>query len=252
MKSIKLFIALSLILSLRTAIAQEDKMKQVMEDVFQERDNNIFTIRLFDALTGDPVLGADVMIENIGNFVSDSAGRIMFPKQPDGLIKAIFKKSGYISALLNIDVAAETIMKNRYYLSPSLNIDQFRVVLSWDQRPEDLDAHFMKSNSYHISYRNTRVLNDGTGQLDRDDMDGYGPETITVDQLDANAEYTFFVYNYSSKVNPSAPPISSSKATVWVYGNNKLLNVFYIPTSISGDTWQVFKIVQGQVVPIQQ
>jgi len=252
MKSIKLFIVLSIILSFRTAVAQEDKMKQVMEDVFQETDNNVFTIRLFNALTGDPIEGADVMIENIGNFKSDSAGRVMFPKQPDGLIKAIFKKTGYISAMLNIDVAAETIMKNRYYLSPTLNIDQFRVVLSWDQKPEDLDAHFMKSNSYHISYRNTRVLNDGTGQLDRDDMDGFGPETITVDQLDANAEYTFFVYNYSAKVNPSAPPISSSKATVWVYGNNKLLNVFYIPTSISGDTWPVFKIEQGQVVPIQQ
>ena len=250
MKTIKLFIATTLILGFLPLCAQHKKMDQVMEDVFQERDNNVFTIRLFDALTGDPVEGANVMIENVGTFASDSAGRIMFPRRPDGLLKAIFKKSGYISALIEIDVAAETILRNRFFVSPAMNIDQFRVVLAWDQQPEDLDAHFLKSNSYHISYRNTRVLNDGTGQLDRDDMDGFGPETITVAQLNPESEYTFYVYNYSQKVNPSAPSLSSSKATVYVYGNNRLLNTFYAPTNIESDTWKVFKIVQGQVVQL--
>lgn len=250
MKKIKLILALTLVLGIFPAWAQVEKMSQIMEDALQEKDNNIFTIRFFDALTGDPVQGASVMIENIGTFTSDSAGRVMFPRQPDGMLKAIFKKQGYISALVNIDVAAESILRNRYIVSPLMDIDQFRVVLTWDQQPEDLDAHFIKTNSYHISYRNTRVLNDGTGQLDRDDMDGYGPETITVSQLNANAEYTFFVKNYSLERNPSAVPLSSSKATVWVYGNGKLLNTFYVPTNLIGDTWQVFKVVQGNVVPL--
>lgn len=248
MKTLKVILALSLIVSFSISSAQHKKMDQIMEDVFQEQDNNIFTIRIFDALTGDPVSDADVIIESVGAFKSDSAGRIMFPRQEDGLLKAIFKKKGYISALISIDVAAETILRNRYFVSPAMTIDQFRVVLSWDKQPEDLDAHFIKTKSYHISYRNTRVLNDGTGQLDRDDMDGFGPETITVSQLSPDSEYTFFVYNYSSKVDQTAPPLSSSKATVWVYGNNKLLNTFYIPTNLKGDTWQVFKIEQGQVV----
>jgi len=250
MKTLKLIFAIILLSGFLPSSAQHKKMDQIMEDVFQERDNNIFTIRFFDALTGDPVEGADVMFENIGTFSSDSAGRVMFPRQPDGLLKAIFKKQGYISALIDIDIAAETILRNRYSVSPVMNIDQFRVVLTWDQQPEDLDAHFLKANSYHISFRNTRVLNDGSGQLDRDDMNGYGPETITVSQLNANAEYTFFVKNYSAEKNPSATPLSSSKATVWVYGNNKLLNVFYVPTNLTGDTWQVFKVIQGQVVPL--
>lgn len=248
MKTYKLIIAITLLLGVLPSFAQQKKMDQIMEDVFQERDNNVFTIRFFDALTGDPVEGASVMIENVGTFTSDSAGRVMFPRRPDGMLKAIFKKTGYISALVDIDVAAETILRNRYLVSPAMNIDQFRVVLAWDQQPEDLDAHFVKTNSYHISFRNTRVLNDGTGQLDRDDMDGYGPETITVAQLNPQSEYTFYVFNYSEKINPSAPPLSRSKATVWVYGNNRLLNVFYIPTSFDGDTWKVFRIVQGQVV----
>ncbi|NVO11590.1 MAG: hypothetical protein HXX16_16630 [Bacteroidales bacterium] len=251
MKNFKFhFLVAILIISILPAFSQHKKMDQIMEDVFQERDNNVFTIRFFDAVTGDPVEGAEIMIQNIGTFTTDSAGRAIFPRQPDGFLKAIFKKKGYISAIAEIDVAAETILRNRYYVSPTLNIDQFRVVLSWDQQPEDLDAHFVKENSYHISYRNTRVLNDGSGQLDRDDMDGYGPETITVAQLSPDANYLFFVKNYSAEINPSAPSINSSKATVWVFGNNKLINTFHIPSNVTGDTWPVFKIVQGQVIPL--
>lgn len=251
MRTINLFLlTILLCIGFNPAFAQHEKMKQVMEDVDEEMENNNFTLRFFDALTGDPVEGASVMIENIGTFVTDSAGRVIFPRQPDGLLKAIFKKSGYISALVNIDVAAETILRNRYFVSPVMNIDQFRVVLTWDQQPEDLDAHFVKTGAYHISFRNTRVLNDGTGQLDRDDMDGIGPETITVSQLNAEAEYTFLVKNYSAEKNPSAQPISASKATVWVFGNNKLLNVFYAPTTLEGNTWTVFKVEQGNIIPL--
>ncbi|RPH31718.1 MAG: hypothetical protein EHM93_12280 [Bacteroidales bacterium] len=224
------------------------QQKNVLEDVFIEQDNNSFTIRFFDVLTGDPVSDAFVMIENVGSYSTDSEGSVIFPRQPDGPLKAVFKKTGYISALIEIDVVVETILRNRYFVSTVMDIDQFRVALSWDQQPEDIDAHLVKSNAYHISFRNTRVLNDGTGQLDRDDMDGYGPETITISQLSPESEYTYFIYNYSAKVSRSAPPLSSSKATVWVYGNNKLLNTFHMPTNLKGDTWQVFKVVQGQVV----
>ncbi len=250
MRTLKAVLALSLISTFLTTSAQHKKMDQIMEDVSQEQDKNIFTIRLFDALTGEPVSDAFIMIENVGSYSSDSSGRIMFPRQPDGILKAIFKKNGYISTLINIDVAAETILRNRYFVSPVMDIDQFRVVLSWDQQPDDLDAHFVKTNSYHISYRNQRVLNDGTGQLDRDDMDGFGPETITVSQLSADSNYTFYVFNYSAKVNSSHANLANSKATVWVYGNNKLLNTFHIPTSVVDDTWTVFKIEQGLVVPL--
>lgn len=251
MKTIRLLIiAVLFSVAYYPAFAQHEKMKQILEDVDEEMDNNNFTLRFFDALTGDPVQGASVLIENIGSFVTDSAGRVIFPKQPDGLLKAVFKKPGYISAIVSIDVAAETILRNRYFVSPVMNIEQFRVVLTWDQQPEDLDAHFLKDGSYHISFRNTRVLNDGSGQLDRDDMDGYGPETITVAQLNAEASYTFFVNNFSAEKNPSSKPISSSRAIVWVYGNNRLLNTFNAPTNIEGNKWVVFKIVQGKVVPL--
>lgn len=220
----------------------------IAQQVEPNQNIDIFSIHFINAITGDPVSGAKVMIENLGSYKTDSSGTITFPKQPNGSIKAIFRKDGFISAIYNIDIASETIFRNRFIVSPTMEAEQFRIVLSWDKQPEDLDAHFLETRSYHISFRNTRVLNDGSGQLDRDDMDGYGPESITVSQIDPESEYHFFVYKYTSKKKPSAYPLSSSKATVWVYGNNRLLNVIQIPSNIKGDTWNVFKLINGEVV----
>ncbi len=248
-KLITLLMLLNL-LSISFTFAQFDKMKDKMEDVFAEIEQDVFTLRFFDALSGKPVEDALVLIENVGQFESDSAGRVQFPKQPDGIYRALFKKDGYITSVFDVDVVAETIFKNRFTVSQVLKLEQFRVVLDWDQKPGDLDAHFVKTNDYHISYRNTRVLADGTGMLDRDDMDGYGPETITVARIDQHGEYTYFVNNYSAEMNSSATSLSKSKATVRIFGNNRLLRTYQVPQSLNGKTWNVFKVVNGEVVDL--
>ncbi len=235
------------LLAAPSIFAQKDRMKNVMEDVAAE-DEGLFTLRFYDALTGEPVEGGNVAIEEVGEYVSDLAGRVRFPAQPDGMFRVIFEKEDYIKSLFKVEVIAETIFKNRLIVSPMMNIDQFRVVLDWDEKPGDLDSHFIKSNGYHISFRNTRVLSDGSGQLDRDDMDGHGPETITVASLDAQAEYSYYVNNYTAKISPAEVPLSRSKATVRVYGNNRLIKTFQVPQNHTGIDWQVFKVVNGQVV----
>ncbi len=186
LKILSILVLLIFLFVQKNSNAQIDKGRQTLEDVIAEQEQNVYTLRFLDALTGEPVEGGDVMIENVGTFQTDSAGRAIFPKQPDGLYKTIFKKSGYIIAVYHVDIVAETIFKNRFIVSPVMDINQFRVVLDWEQQPADLDAHFVKANAYHISFRNTRVLADGTGMLDRDDMDGFGPETITVEKRDAD------------------------------------------------------------------
>jgi len=232
------------------SVAQFEQMKNKFDDVLLEIEEDIFTLRFANAVTGDPVPNATILVENLGEFTTDEEGKITFPRQPDGMLRVLFKKDKFISAVFNVEVIVETIFFNRFSVSPIMNIDQFRVVLDWDQRPNDLDAHFVKSNQYHISYRNTRVLSDGTGMLDRDDMDGYGPETITVERIDSNGEYIYSVHNYSQHVNSSAVPLSQSKATVRVYGNNRLLKTYQVPQNHQGKTWNVFRIANGQIIDL--
>lgn len=239
MKTQKVFLTFMFLIFACIAGAQQTALDQ---------ENKTFSIYFFNVVTGDPVSGAKVMFENMGTFSTDTSGKITFPKQPNGSIKAIFRKEGFISAIYGIDITSETIFRNRFIASPIMEDEQFRIALSWDKQPDDLDIHFIEKKSYHISYRNSRVLNDGTGQLDRDDMDGYGPESITVSQLDPESEYSCYVYKYTNKKNPSTYPLSSSKATIWVFRNNRLLYTFHIPTSQKGDTWNVFKIINGEIV----
>jgi hypothetical protein len=247
LKTFALLLFISLMASF-SSLGQFDQMKDKMEDALLEFEEDIFTLRFFDAVNGRPVADAQILIENVGDYKTDEEGKVQFPRQPDGILRVLFKKDRYISSVFEIEVIVQTIFFNRFSVSPSLNIEQFRVVLDWDKQPSDLDAHFIKDGGYHISYRNTRVLADGTGMLDIDDMDGYGPETITVARIDASSNYTYMVHNYSAQMNSMATPLSRSKATVRVYGNNRLLNSFQVSQGHSGDSWTVFKVVNGQVV----
>ncbi len=97
------------------------------------------------------------------------------------------------------------------------------------------------------------VSSDATARLDRDDSDGYGPETITANKIDNNAEYIFYVHDFTNRYLTKNKVLSESKATVKVYGgNNQLLGVYQVPQYREGFYWEVFKIIKGQVVQINE
>ncbi len=93
---------------------------------------------------------------------------------------------------------------------------------------------------------------DGKGELDRDDMNGYGPETITVRDIDDLASYSFKVHDYTNRNNNSNRSLSKSKATVKVYGEGRMLYLFQIPSQGIGNYWEVFKIVDGEFIQTNQ
>jgi uncharacterized protein YfaP (DUF2135 family) len=97
-----------------------------------------------------------------------------------------------------------------------------------------------------------RVLADGSGQLDIDAMHGYGPETITVNEVSTKSIYEYSIADYTNQNNKNSTGLSDSKATVKVYGDGKLLKVFQIPRKKEGTVWKVFTIEQGQVREINQ
>lgn len=64
-----------------------------------------------------------------------------------------------------------------YAISPVMeNLDGLRVVLTWGKTPEDLDSHmiFPGNNIFFGNQKGTDA------ELDVDDTDSYGPETITL------------------------------------------------------------------------
>lgn len=226
--------------------------KEEFEDVIREDEDNKMTLRFIDAKTGEGVPNANVVIQDLGEFTTDMEGKVLFPLQAeDKIILCSFKCSGYISAIYKTEAVAGTLFFNRFSVSPVLKLGSIRIVLDWDAKPGDLDAHFVKNGtgSYHISYRNTKVAADGMAMLDRDDMDGYGPETITAMEISNDSEYEFYVHDYTNQNNRTSTQLSEAKVHIMVYGNEKLMNEFRVTPQQNGIKWNVFKIVNGQVIP---
>jgi len=232
--------------------AQINKMKDILEDVQTEQNDGKFTLRFFDALTGNGVDDARIEIINQGEYTTDAAGKILFNMLPEGIYYFKFSKKGYIAAQYKFEVVANTIFFNRFTVSPRTELGAVRIVLDWDQSPADLDLHLIKAGAYHISYRNKINSGDGAAQLDRDDTDSYGPETITINRTDNEAVYFCSVVDYTNLSKSNSTALSKSKAVVRIYNNNELQDTFYVPLSKTGKNWQVFKITKGNITGLYQ
>lgn len=227
---------------------KHSQFKDKFDDVFEEDENENLTLRFFNALDGEPIPKASITLNNMDEYSTDEEGKIRFPIPEDGFIQVHFECPKFITTDFQIEVIAGTLFFNRISVSPELDLKHLRIILDWDSEPKDLDAHFVKLAGYHISYRHTRILADGTGELDRDDMDGYGPETITIKDVDDLATYEFFVHDYTNRSSTTSTGLSRSKATVKVYGEGRLLYVFQIPQGRPGNRWSVFKVSEGQFI----
>lgn len=244
------FIAVLFAAALPDASAQ---VKARSTDVFEELETGNLTLRFFHALTGQPVPGGTVVIPGAGTFVTDEEGKVIFPPpDEDGVLAVRFTADGFVPAEFPVEVTAGTLFFNRISVSPLLDVKHLRVTVDWDKQPADLDAHFMKKGEYHLSFRHMRVLADGSGQLDIDAMNGYGPETVTVQDVSPDGEYTYEVHDYSNRTVKGSKALSRSKATVNVYGEGRLLHVYQVPRDASGSVWRVFSLVRGQIRELRQ
>ncbi len=229
----------------------DGESKNFTEQFFDEMDNEekgVYTLRFFDAVDGKPLKEASVLIKDKGTFTTDIEGKVQFPidDYTTGRFLVSVKKEGYIPADYSVQVEAGTLFYNRFSISPVLDLGSIRVVLEWENSPNDLDAHLLKENGFHISYHDKLTLADGMGGLDIDDRDGYGPETITLNDVDENGKYLYFVHNYSNIGQDNSKKLSKCKAVVRVYADNSLKYSLEVPQGKTGTVWKVFQIENGK------
>ncbi|SUD27464.1 TPR domain protein [Pseudomonas fluorescens] len=126
-----------------------------------------------------------------------------------------------------------------YAISPVMeNLDGLRVVLTWGQTPSDLDSHM-------IFPGNNIYFNNKTGtdaELDVDDTDSYGPETITLQKKHYGESYVYAVHDFSNRTNTRSTALSESQAKVFVYMGQSLVRTYYVPTNRTGNLWTVFRM----------
>lgn len=123
-------------------------------------------------------------------------------------------------------------------LSPTLSANQIRIVLTWGASPSDLDSHLHISNGVKIWYSNK--TGDGL-RLDVDDTNGYGPETITIDNVDNSLVYKYIIYDYS---NVSSVGVKGCEVKVYTSSGT-----YTFTGNKVSRAWEVFNIQNGKVVP---
>lgn len=180
-----------------------------------------------------------------------------------GMYTLEVNSSNYTRTFCNIFVSPNGENRHEIYASGQLKSDEIRIVLTWGAAPQDLDSHLFlpydgsagrgaDGTAYHIAYYNKRIA-DGSAELDVDDTDGYGPETITISKL-KKGYYKYYVTDYRACGNGDykSREMSRSSAAVRVYNQNGLMQSFYVPSNRQGVIWEVFEIRNGAVVPVQR
>lgn len=201
-----------------------------------------------NAMDGEGVSGAYVkVIDGQGRYVSDattsSDGSYSLRVYAGGEFTFWLSKSGYIDTSFELSApAGSTELTGNFSMTPELSGDAIRIVLTWGESPNDLDSHLEGTSSDGTSihvYWSSKHSGSDIAELDYDDTTSYGPETITI--YDVNGTYDYYVHDYTE-----SGTMSSSGAVVTVYQGSRVLQT----VSICGgcdNYWNVLHISGGSV-----
>jgi adhesin/invasin len=231
----------------------------------------IVTGQVIDAVSGELLDGIEICYlhddrceysDENGNYtiLNVASGYRLFETEPEN----------YANLVLGKQVLAETTNILNFALSvDDLEDGQYRFVVTWDADPKDLDAHLW--TPYPVDGR-PHVYQENKGNctppedpgdppltkacLDKDNRNGYGPETITILENESGMYY-YAVQRYEpgcwDDVNqvpiPCPTPLEGSGAKVQVYDYNGLRQDAYFPVPTSGNAsyfyWFVFELEVG-------
>lgn len=220
-----------------------------------ELDGEIILI-FKDAVTNEALENVDLTLirkDDKGNksqisLKTDSQGLVSFDIEiieniMDGKLYVIAQKEGYIKFIDVVSIMVGTVFRNTFAMTKNIPLEKVRFVLNWAKKPRDLDLHLegknVRSTDFHISYRDKRSI-PNLAKLDRDDVNGYGPETITLDNIEEDGLYRLFVNNYSGEKNIKAD------AVVHVYANNKLNRIINLKETFKKNV-EVLKIESKEI-----
>jgi hypothetical protein len=202
------------------------------------------SIKILDATVKDKVIsGAEVVYQKTGKTSvraqtgadGMSAATLPFGKDDEN-VTLIINRNGYSNLVVKCPCNGLT-----YAISPVMKaLDGLRIVLSWGAKPRDLDSHLVYPGN-HIFFS---AQQGDKANLDVDDTDSYGPETITVNTKKHGQKYIYSVHDFINKNDGGRSRQLSdfSDAKVFVYIGSTLIRTYYIPKGKLGNLWTVFYI----------
>jgi hypothetical protein len=207
---------------------------------------------VINAVTRAPISGVTVSASNntgvVASASTDAGGNYSLNVPIGSAYQVAADRASFISQQTTVNATA--IEHNvDFVLSPNLGASQYRIVLTWGADPDDLDSHLFGpqpgGGRFQIFYNNRGSLTASPfAHLDTDDVDGFGPETITIAQQLAG-RYTYSVHHFAG-----GGTLATSGALVRVFRGTQLI-AQYSPPNQSGTIWNVFALDGATLTPIQ-
>jgi hypothetical protein len=225
---------------------------------------------VLNALNGRGVSNAKIRIRKnwnneIGDYAegfvtnTDSNGRYNISNVPTGYYTIEASRSGYVTGYSNIIVLSENPkLDNDFTITPIIPENEIRIVLTWGRNPLDIDSHLIgrtpSNNGFNVFFDNKIYSYQGVhmANLDVDDINSYGPETVTILQS-IHGRYVYVVHDFTNKDNSNSSGLSFSNAIVKVYKGSVQIAEYHVPTDQIGNYWTVFEINSDEeVIPINR
>jgi uncharacterized protein (TIGR03437 family) len=213
-----------------------------------------------NAVNGAPISGASLTLQPTGsgrtrNVSTNANGQYGFYVINPGAYNLSAAAAGFITATQSANVAGgQSRLAPPIALSPPLDAGQYRVVVAW-QSGLDLDAHLTGpasgGNRFHVWWNEEIDLaTPPAARLDRDDLSGAGPETISFTPRTSGV-YRFSVQNYSDRDSDGGARLAQAGALVRVYSGYQQIALIAGPAG-GGTFWKVFELSNGQLNVINQ
>ena len=178
--------------------------------------------------------------------VTDSNG-YFYAVLPCGTYTAEITKDGFNTSFMNVSTSEQS--RSNLLITPHLDENSYRIILTWGETPFDLDSHLLgdyNGRSFEISYRDKEY--DDIAMLDVDDTSSFGPETITLNYNELMGDCHYYVHDFTNSSADDSEELSYSRAKVIVYKGNNLAGEFSVSPGRVGTKWNVFSIIDGALV----
>ena len=227
-----------------------------------------------DARTDVAIVGVKVCLEGMITCpVTNTEGKYTLTNIPNGTRKLVASDPAgiYLADEELVVVLINTTVERNFNMLQSLEADQMRVKVTWDDRsfwqpnniPNDLNLHMWWDEfPYGDVYERIDIAHPGNCQdleaypyacYENDEWYGTGPDTIAF-QLRDNVVYSFAVLNYYADY-PGVPPLKdiiarTPRPRVEIYVGTQPspeyeIEIDPILTTGEGDLWYVFKWFLG-------
>ncbi len=244
-----------------------------------DKDGNVKGKDAYNAITPEPVEGKEDNVKVSGKAIDVTSGKdvenykVIFHKGKDnkngdkaaeaasnggkyslevpaGDYTAEVSSDGYNTEFFSVYVpSGSTEFECNFSISPKLAANQIRFVLEWGSTPADVDSHLQgycntggSKVDVDVSFMNKSVSAGGKviADLDIDDQDGYGPETITLHNTNGKYEYKIHRYTPFGR-------LADSGATVKIYTSDSNPITLTVPDNVDDEWWTVCTVENGEV-----